>query len=121
MVDEEEFINTSKDHGGQSIASRREKRLSKKQQDSENYEESQPSNSAPEGKKVKKNMENGWYKVEGITGHRLNTEGKRVKFELRVKWEGYTEQTWEAFDGFVKDTAPMVERYLIRNILKPLI
>lgn len=60
--------------------------------------------------------------MEGITGHRINDDdGKRGRFELRVKWAGYTEQTWEAFDGFVKDTAPMVERYLIRNVLRPLL
>jgi hypothetical protein len=47
------------------------------------------------------------------------SEHKKVKFELRVKWEGYKEQTWENFDGFVKDTAPMVERYLLRNVFKP--
>lgn len=41
--------------------------------------------------------------------------------ELRVKWENYTEPTWEGFNGFVKDTAPMVERYLIKkSLMKPL-
>jgi len=38
---------------------------------------------------------------------------------MRVKWEGYKETTWEAFSGFVKDTAPMVERYLLKNAIKP--
>ena len=65
-------------------------------------------------------MDNGWYRVEGITSHRVSTEGKKTKLELRVKWEGYSEQTWEAFDGFVKDTAPMVERYFLRNVLRPM-
>ncbi len=38
-----------------------------------------------------------------------------------MKWEGYSEPTWEAFNGFVKDTAPMVERYLIKkSLMKPL-
>ena len=38
-----------------------------------------------------------------------------------MKWEDYTEPTWEAFNGFVKDTAPMVERYLIKkSLMKPL-
>jgi len=40
---------------------------------------------------------------------------------LKVKWEDYTEPTWEGFTGFVKDTAPMVERYLIKkSLMKPL-
>jgi len=66
-------------------------------------------------------MDNGWYRVEGITGHRVNdSDGKKGRLELRVKWAGYSEQTWEQFDGFVKDTAPMVERYLIRNVFRPL-
>ena len=43
------------------------------------------------------------------------------QIELKVKWEDYTEPTWEAFNGFVKDTAPMVERYLIKkSLMKPL-
>ena len=72
-------------------------------------------------KKKQKHLINGWYRVEGITGHRVNAEDSKVgKLELRVKWEGYQEQTWEAFDGFVKDTAPMVERYMLRNVLAPL-
>jgi hypothetical protein len=41
--------------------------------------------------KKKKSMDNGWYRVEGITSHRINTEGKRPKLELRVNWEGYSE------------------------------
>ena len=66
-------------------------------------------------------MDNGWYRVEGITGHRVNdSDGKKGRLELRVKWAGYSEQTWEHFDGFVKDTAPMVERYLLRNVFRPL-
>jgi hypothetical protein len=41
--------------------------------------------------------------------------------ELKVKWEDYLEPTWEAFTGFVKDTSPMVERYLIKkSLMKPL-
>ena len=36
---------------------------------------------------------------------------------MKVKWEGYSEPTWEIFSSFVKDTAPMVERYLIRKSL----
>lgn len=40
---------------------------------------------------------------------------------MNIKWEGYDEATWEAFIGFVKDTAPMVERYLIKkSLMKPL-
>lgn len=72
-------------------------------------------------KKDKKSLgNNGWYNVDRITGHRLNTDGKRSKLELRVKWEGYDEQTWEAFDGFVKDAIPLVERYLITKLCAPL-
>lgn len=69
----------------------------------------------------KKSKERGWYRVEGITGHRISRVRNKEFVELRVKWEDYTEQTWEAFNGFVKDTAPMVERYLIKkSLMKPL-
>lgn len=38
-----------------------------------------------------------------------------------MKWEDYSEPTWEAFSNFVKDTAPMVERYLLKkSLLRPL-
>lgn len=44
------------------------------------------------------------------------------QIELKVKWENYAEPTWEAFSGFVKDTAPMVERYILKkSLMKPLI
>ena len=66
----------------------------------------------------RKTEANGYYKVEAITGHRYNEDEKKI--ELQIKWEGYTEQTWEAFEGFARDTAPMVERYLLRHIVKPL-
>ena len=69
----------------------------------------------------KKSKERGWYKVEGITGHRIVKVKNKDLIELRVKWEGYADPTWEAFNGFVKDTAPMVERYLLKkSLMKPL-
>lgn len=71
-------------------------------------------------RKEKKTTDKGWYRVEGITNHRIQSIGKRTKFELKVHWEGYEEKTWEGFNGFVKDTTPMVERYLIRSLLVPL-
>ena len=86
-----------------------------------NNEVSQPDSPSVKGKKDKQSLgNNGWYRVERITGHRLNTEGKRTKLEFRVKWEGHAEQTWEAFDGFVKDATPLVERYLISKVCLPL-
>ena len=39
------------------------------------------------------------------------------KIEFKVKWEHYSETTWESFTGFVKDASPMVERYLMRKSL----
>ena len=69
----------------------------------------------------KKSKERGWYRVEGIVGHRIVKVKKKDKLELKVKWEDYVETTWEAFTGFVKDTAPMVERYMIKkSLIKPL-
>lgn len=69
----------------------------------------------------KKSKERGWYKVEGIIGHRITKIKNKDTLELRVKWEDYSEPTWEAFNGFVKDTAPMVERYLLKkSLMKPL-
>lgn len=99
------------------IASRREKR---QRQELYTPDSRTSLKTKEQATKKRKCTDNGWYRVEGITGHRINTDGKRPKLELRVKWEGYSEQTWEAFDGFVKDTAPMVERYLVRSVLKPL-
>lgn len=59
--------------------------------------------------------------MEGITGHKISRVKNKDQIELRVKWEGYEETTWEVFTGFVKDTAPMVERYLIRkSLIKPM-
>jgi hypothetical protein len=69
----------------------------------------------------KKSRERGWYKVEGIIGHRIAKHRNKEQIELKVKWEGYSEPTWEAFNGFVKDTSPMVQRYLIKkSLMKPL-
>ena len=69
----------------------------------------------------KKSKERGWYKVEGITGHRIVRAKNKDHLELRVKWEDYSEPTWEAFNGFVKDTAPMVGRYLLKkSLMRPL-
>ena len=47
----------------------------------------------------------------------MNRKKTKDSIELKVKWEGYNEPTWEVFSSFVKDTAPMVERYLIRKSL----
>ena len=72
-------------------------------------------------KKVKKSKQRGWFRVENIIGHRINRVKNKDKIELQVKWEDYGEPTWEAFCGFVKDTAPIVERYLLRkNLMKSL-
>lgn len=69
----------------------------------------------------KKSQERGWYRVEGILGHRIVRVKNKDQIELKVKWEDYSEPTWEGFSGFVKDTAPMVERYLLKkSLMKPL-
>jgi hypothetical protein len=88
---------------------------------SKSHTGSQRKDSAASSKsKQKKSLERGWYRVEGITGHRMTKQKKRDQIELRVKWEGYQEATWENFETFVKDTAPMVERYILRHAVKPL-
>ena len=72
-------------------------------------------------RKTKKSKQRGWYRVESIIGHRISRVKNKDKVEMQVKWEDYPEPTWEAFCGFVKDTAPMVERYLLRkNLMKSL-
>ena len=46
---------------------------------------------------------------------------KRDTIELQIKWEGYDDPTWESFTHFVKETTPMVERYLNqKSLMKPL-
>ena len=72
-------------------------------------------------KKKSQNQSNqrGWYRVDCITGHRITRIKNKDVIELRVQWEGYSEPSWEQFTGFVKDTAHLVERYFIRNQLKP--
>lgn len=102
------------------IAERRQKRdlavQSKIEKQPVSYEVMKRPESQP-----KKSKERGWYKVEGIIGHRITKIKNKDSIELRVKWEDYSEPTWEAFNGFVKDTAPMVERYLLKkSLMKPL-
>lgn len=104
----------------ESIAKRRQKRSAVERAIVDNEESCLTERSSRERKEPKRKVENGWYRVEGITNHRVNTDGKRDKFELKVNWEGYADKTWEGFSGFVKDTTPMVERYLIRSLLTPL-
>ena len=55
--------------------------------------------------------------MQSIKDHRLVPDNNKLTIELKVKWEDYEEPTWEGFTGFVKDTAPMVERYLIKKSL----
>ena len=71
--------------------------------------------------KPKKSQDSGWFKVDGIVGHRIVKEKNRDQIELRVKWQGYSEPTWESFTNFAKDTTPLVERYLLRqSLMRPL-
>ena len=56
-----------------------------------------------------------WYVVDGIVGHRID----RGHIELEIKWEGYEETTWEAFDGFAKDSPREVEKYFARYVVSP--
>ena len=58
--------------------------------------------------------------MDNITGHRVTRKKNKDVIELRVQWEGYSAPSWEEFTGFVKDTAHIVERYLIKNQLRPL-
>lgn len=54
-------------------------------------------------------------------GHRLTRVKNREQIELKVKWQDYSEPTWESFTGFVKDASAIVERYLLRkSLMKPL-
>jgi len=36
---------------------------------------------------------------------------------LEIKWEGYTETSLENFANFAKDTIPLVEKYIRKNLL----
>ena len=38
---------------------------------------------------------------------------------MKVFWEGFTEPTWESFSGFVKDAPEKVERYFLRQQIRP--
>ena len=70
---------------------------------------------------TQKSQERGWYAVEAITGHRIAKHKKRDILELQVQWENYDEPTWEGFAHFVKETTPIVERYIIqKSLMKPL-
>lgn len=50
---------------------------------------------------------------------RVQRQKNKDQMQLCVKWEGYTKPSWESFTGFVKDTAHLVERYLIKTQLRP--
>jgi hypothetical protein len=39
--------------------------------------------------------------------------------DLQIFWEGYKDPTWENFEGFARDAAPQVEKYFMKNLLKP--
>ena len=101
------------------IAERRKKRdIAENKKFNLVYSLDEPKRQEPQSKK---SCERGWYRVEGIIGHRITKVKNRESIELRVKWENYAEPTWEGFNGFVKDTGPMVERYLIKkSLMKPL-
>lgn len=76
------------------LANRRQKRTQPKKQEwsVDQFGAGEPSETEnkQESKKKQKNMDNGWYRVEGITGHRINSnEGKKGRLELKVKWAGY--------------------------------
>lgn len=60
-----------------------------------------------------------YYSVDKIEGHRVTREKNRDFVELKVYWEGYADPSWEGFTGFVKDAAQKVERYFIRNQIRP--
>ena len=45
----------------------------------------------------------------------MKEEGRK-QIQFKVKWENYEETTWEFFDPFVKDTTPMVEKYIMKNL-----
>ena len=47
--------------------------------------------------------------------HRIVRKDNKDRIELKVKWNGYSETTWESFGGSVKDAATLVEKYLIRK------
>lgn len=63
----------------------------------------------------KKSTERGWYRVDSVLDHRITRKENSATIELKVKWNGYAEPTWESFSGFVKDAAPLVERYLAKK------
>ena len=103
-----------------SIANRRKKR--EDTTSANKFHEYQAIEEAYRQKKVpQKSQERGWYVVEAITGHRIAKHKKRDFLELQVQWENYDEPTWEGFTHFVKETTPIVERYIIqKSLMKPL-
>ena len=43
----------------------------------------------------KKSKERGWFHVENIIGHRITRVKNKDFIELKVKWQDYTDPTWE--------------------------
>jgi hypothetical protein len=67
-----------------------------------------------------KNNENGWYRIDSITSHKVVQEKNHKRLKLKVQWEGYEERSWEHFSGFAKDAPIKVERYFLKKLFKPL-
>ena len=72
-----------------------------------------------QSKRSKKVNRHGWYRVNSISGHRIVKVKNHDQLDLKIFWEGYSDPSWEGFCGFVKDTPGKVERYLIKNQIRP--
>ena len=56
-----------------------------------------------------------WYTVDAILASRVD----KGHLEIEIKWEGYTETTWENFEMFCKDSPRDIEKYLIKQVIGP--
>ena len=66
------------------IAARRKRRSLADQKNFSSYE-----NAFIEPKPTKKSQESGWFRVDGIVGHRIIRYRNQDIVELKVMWEGY--------------------------------
>lgn len=46
--------------------------------------------------------------MEKILEHRIIKRASRKQIQLKVKWKGYTETTWEKFLVFARDSPELV-------------
>lgn len=70
--------------------------------------------------KKKPMLASGWYKVDNVLTHKIGINRKSECVFFKIKWEGFNDTTWEKFTSFAKDAAPVCERYVRKNLIRPL-